>query len=247
MKVAVITERAIIQRFAEGVHGTGWGTAGASGIAGAEVNRSSRGSMRIQGSTSYCSPVRRGSIHQSRRASPWAGYFRKGSISGWLGKRAVEVRIGAVDEDDLPRGVAALRRGEQEDGHGGNLSSFRKAMAEGNALPDRLERRFGVGARGDPALVERGHDFSRKDRVGADAERSELGSPFAGERQLGAFGSGVGGGSTLAGERDFGADVDDGAARGFEHGQRIMRHGVVVDEILLQALDEAIRRAGFEA
>ena len=56
---------------------------------------------------------------------------------------------------------------------------------------------------------ERGHHFSREDRIGADAEGGELSSPFASERQLRAFGGGVGGGSSLAGERDFGADVHD--------------------------------------
>jgi len=42
MKVAVMTERAIIQRLAVGVQGVGAGRAGGSGVTGAEVNGSSR-------------------------------------------------------------------------------------------------------------------------------------------------------------------------------------------------------------
>ena len=76
---------------------------------------------------------------------------------------------------------------------------------------------------------------------------SQLSRPFAREGQLRAFSGGVGGGSSLAGEGDLGADVHDGAARGLEHRQCIVRHGVVMDQILVEALDEAIRRAGFEA
>jgi regulator of RNase E activity RraA len=51
MKVAVMTETAIIQRLAEGVHGTGWATAGAKGVAGVVVNGTSRGAVQeIRGS-----------------------------------------------------------------------------------------------------------------------------------------------------------------------------------------------------
>jgi hypothetical protein len=48
----------------------------------------------------------------------------------------------------------------------------------------------------------------------------------------------LGGGSTLSRERDLRADVDDGSARFFQHGQRVMRHRIIMDEVLTQALEE---------
>ena len=163
------------------------------------------------------------------------------------GEGAVEVGVAAIDDDALAGGVGALCGRQQEDGHGGNFRGLGEAMAEGNAARYFVHGSLRVGAGGNPALVEGSHDFGGKHGVGADVVGGELGGPFAGEGELGAFRGGVRGGSTLAGERDFGADVDDGALRRLQHGQGVVGHGVVVDQILPEAFDEALGGAGFEA
>jgi len=109
-----------------------------------------------------------------------------------LGKGAVEVGVSAVDDDALAGGVGALRWREQEGGHGGDFGGFGEAMAERDAATDLVESLLGIGAGGDPALVERGHDFGGKHGVGTDVMRGELGGPLASEGELRAFGGGVG-------------------------------------------------------
>src|ERR1700733_3477005 len=174
-----------------------------------------------------------------------AGWF--GGVLSGSGKCAVEMRVAAVDYDVLAGGVSTLPGGKQKDGHGCDFRGLRHAMAEGDTAGDVGEGLLGVVARGDPALVERRHHFSRQDGVGAYAEGGEFGSPFAGQGKLRAFGGCVGRGAALAGECDFGADVDDGTARGLQHGQRVVRHRVVVEKVLPDAFEEAIGRAGGEA
>jgi len=244
MKVAVMTETAIIQRLAVGAHGAG-GTAGARGVAGAEVNGSSRFVVCwTRGSSSYFSLLRRVVGQGSVRLAGAAVAFGVRRASG---EGAIEMGVAAVDDDALAGGVGALRGREEEDGHGGDFGGLGEAMAEGNAVRDFVEGLLRIRARCDPSLIEGRHDFGGKYGVGADVVGGEFGGPLAGEGELRTFGGGVGGGSALAGERDLGADVDDGAVRGFEHGQRVVGHGVVVDEVLLEALDEAVRGAGGKA
>ncbi len=122
-----------------------------------------------------------------------------------------------------------------------------KRWPRGIAAADCIEGGLGIGEGGDPAVVLGRHDFGGEDGVDANAVRGELCGPFTGEGELRAFGGGIGGGVALAGERDFGADVHDGAAGCFEHGQRVVGEGVVVDEVFVKAFDEALGGAGFEA
>jgi hypothetical protein len=155
--------------------------------------------------------------------------------------------VSAVDHEVLRGGMAGLRWGKEEDRHGGNLGAFGHAVAERDAVGDGFECRGGIVAGVKPTLVERREDFGGENAVDANAERQELGRPLAGEGELRSLGGGVRRGSSLTCKCNLGADVDNRSAGLLQHRQGEVGHGIVVEQILAKALEEAFGIAAREA
>src|SRR6185312_5921783 len=113
------------------------------------------------------------------------------------GKCPIKVYVSTIDKQMLAGGVCGFF-GEQKYRHAGDFLGFGHALPERDIRGDVAQLFLRVGESRDPLVVLRSHDFSRNDRIDANAVGQQFERPFPRESELRALRGGVAGSSALA-------------------------------------------------